>query len=83
MRANFPKLSALMDEAEHDVLAFMTFPKAPWAQIYSTDPLERPNAVVKRRTDVVPQQCGHRATRGRHDDGAMRRVEFEPQVHAA
>ena len=42
-----------MDEAEHDVLAFMTFPKAHWPQIYSTNPLERLNADIKRGTYVV------------------------------
>lgn len=42
-----------MDDAEHDVLAFMTFPRAHWAQIYSTNPLERLNAEIKRRTNVV------------------------------
>jgi len=31
----------------------MTFPKAHWAQIYSTNPLERLNAEIKRRTNVV------------------------------
>ena len=53
LRAKFPKLGALMDEAENDVLAFMTFPRAHWAQIYSTNPLERLNAEIKRRTNVV------------------------------
>ena len=42
-----------MDEAENDVLAFMTFPTARWAQIYSTNPLERLSAEIKRRTNVV------------------------------
>ncbi len=53
LRAKFPKLAKLMDGAEHDVLAFMSFPKAHRAQIHSTNPLERLNAEVKRRTDVV------------------------------
>ena len=34
LRGKFPKLGALMDEAENDVLAFMTFPRAHWTQIY-------------------------------------------------
>ena len=42
-----------MDEAENDVLAFMTLPRAHWTQIYSTNPLERLNAEIKRRTNVV------------------------------
>lgn len=53
LRGKFPKLGTLMDEAENDVLAFMTFPRAHWAQIYSTNPLERLNAEIKRRTNVV------------------------------
>ena len=53
LRGKFPKLGALMDEAENDVLAFMTFPRAHWTQIYSTNPLERLNAEIKRRTNVV------------------------------
>lgn len=53
LRANFPKLAVLMDDAESDVLAFMTFPKAHRVQIHSTNPLERLNAEIKRRTDVV------------------------------
>ncbi|NNM92075.1 MAG: IS256 family transposase [Candidatus Eremiobacteraeota bacterium] len=53
LREKFPKLSAMLDEAEHDVLAFMDFPKAHRKQIASTNPLERVNAEIKRRTDVV------------------------------
>ena len=53
LRGKFPKLGALMDDAENDVLAFMTFPRAHWTQIYSTNPLERLNAEIKRRTNVV------------------------------
>jgi len=40
-------------KAVNDVLAVMTFPKAHWTQIYSTNPLERLNAEVKRQTNVV------------------------------
>src|SRR5688572_30942151 len=53
LRGRFPKLAALMDDAESDVLAFMSFPKAHRTQIHSTNPLERLNAEIKRRTDVV------------------------------
>ncbi len=53
LRAKLPKIAKLMDEAEADVLAFMAFPKAHRLQIHSTNPLERLNAEVKRRTDVV------------------------------
>jgi len=43
----------MLDDAEEDVLAFMAFPKAHRKQLASTNPLERINAEVKRRTDVV------------------------------
>jgi putative transposase len=53
LREKFPKLSAMLDDAEEDVLAFMSFPKAHRKQLASTNPLERINAEIKRRTDVV------------------------------
>lgn len=53
LRGKFPKIGALMDSAEHEVLAYMDFPRAHWLQIHSTNPLERQNAEIKRRTDVV------------------------------
>ena len=42
-----------MDEAEHDVLAYMAFPKEHRAKLHSTNPIERLNGEIKRRTDVV------------------------------
>jgi putative transposase len=53
LRERFPKLADMMDGAEHEVLAHMGFPKSHRQQIHSTNPLERLNAEVKRRTDVV------------------------------
>jgi putative transposase len=53
VRTKFPKLATLMDGAEADVLAFMSFPKSHRVQIHSTNPLERLNAEIKRRTNVV------------------------------
>ncbi len=53
LRAKLPKLAEMMDQSRDDVLAFMDFPKAHRVQIASTNPLERLNAEIKRRTDVV------------------------------
>ena len=53
LRAKSPKLAAMMDDAEYDVLAFMDFPKEHRAKIHSTNVLERLNGEVKRRADVV------------------------------
>jgi len=53
LREKFPKLALMMDGSEGDVLAFMDFPKAHRKQIASTNPIERVNAEIKRRTDVV------------------------------
>src|SRR3989442_15303333 len=53
IRPKVAKLAALMDEAEADVLAFMSFPKDHRPKIHSTNPLERLNGEIKRRTEVV------------------------------
>ena len=53
LRPKLPKLAAFMDEAEDDVLAYMSFPVEHWLKIHSTNGLERLNGEVKRRTDVV------------------------------
>ncbi|MBV5266875.1 transposase [Pinisolibacter sp. B13] len=42
-----------MDEARDDMLAYMAFPREHWARIASTDPIERLNGELKRRSDVV------------------------------
>ena len=51
--ASFPKAGPLMDAAKTDVLAFAAFPKAHWQKIWSTNPLERINKEIKRRSRVV------------------------------
>jgi putative transposase len=53
LRPRWAKLSALMDESEHDVLAYLGFPAQHRAKLHSTNPLERLNKEVKRRADVV------------------------------
>jgi putative transposase len=53
IRPKVAKLAVLMDQAEADVLAFMSFPKDHRSKIHSTNPLERLNGEIKRRTEVV------------------------------
>ena len=53
LRERFPRVAALMEEARDDVLAYMSFHKTHWSQIRSTNPLERLNREVKRRTNVA------------------------------
>ncbi|MCS5729546.1 IS256 family transposase, partial [Herbiconiux moechotypicola] len=48
-----PKVAGMLDTARDDLLAFTEFPAAHWRQIWSTNPLERLNKEIKRRTDVV------------------------------
>lgn len=51
--ARFPKLGPLMDDAKAEVLAFTAFPREHWRKIWSTNPLERVNKEIKRRSRVV------------------------------
>ena len=53
LRGKLPKLGALMDGAEHEMLSYLNCPRAHWLQIHSTNPRERLNAEIKRRTNVV------------------------------
>jgi transposase-like protein len=53
LRGKLPKLATLMDEAEPDVLAYMSFPAPHRAKLHSTNPIERLNGEIKRRTEVV------------------------------
>lgn len=48
-----PKVETMLLEAKVDLLAFAGFPQAHWRQLWSTNPLERVNKEIKRRTDVV------------------------------
>lgn len=53
LREKQARLGALMDASRDDVLAYIDFPREHWAQIASTNPLERVNREIKRRSDVI------------------------------
>jgi transposase-like protein len=53
LAGQFPKVADMLLEAEADLTAFATFPKSHWRRIWSTNPLERVNKEIKRRTRVV------------------------------
>jgi transposase-like protein len=53
MASRWPRAAEVLAAGEEDVLTYMDFPRAHWTRIYSTNPLERLNREVKRRTDVV------------------------------
>src|SRR3712207_5395316 len=53
LEERLPKVAAMLAEAEEDILAFYSFPQAHWSKLRSTNPLERFNKEIGRRTDVV------------------------------
>ena len=53
LESAFPKVAGMLLDAEPDLTAFATFPKSHWRRIWSTNPLERVNKEIKRRTKVV------------------------------
>jgi len=53
LRKQFPGAIPVMEAARDDVLAFLHFPQEHWRKIWSTNPLERLNKEIKRRTNVV------------------------------
>ena len=81
LRPKVPNLAALMDEAEADVLAFMTFPKDHRSKIHSINPLERLNGEIKRRTDVVANETAITRLVGallleQNDEWAVQRARY-------
>jgi len=53
LEVHFPKAMEVLENAENEILSFMEFPKAHQPQIYSTNPLERLNKEIRRRSNVV------------------------------
>jgi len=53
LRERFPKAAQLLEDAQEDILAYMSFPQEHWRQIHSTNPLERLHREIGRRADVV------------------------------
>ena len=53
LSGQFPEVARMLTDATEDLLAFCAFPQAHWRKIWSTNPLERLNGEIKRRTNVV------------------------------
>jgi putative transposase len=87
LRPKLPKLATFMDQAETDVVAYMGFAKDHWSKIHSTNPLERLNGEIKRRTEVVgifPQRGRHPPPLGallleQNDEWAVQRCRYMTQ----
>jgi putative transposase len=53
LASKFPAVATMLTDAREDLTTFASFPPAHWVKIWTTNPLERLNKEVKRRTNVV------------------------------
>ena len=53
LAGQFPEVATMLGDAAEDLLAFCAFPQPHWRKVWSTNPLERLNGEIKRRTNVV------------------------------
>ena len=84
LKPKAPKLAALMDEAQHDVLAYMSFPREHRQKLYSTNPLERPqrrDQATHQRRRHLPQRRRNHTARRRNPSRAERRVGRLKEIH--
>lgn len=80
IRPKVPKLATIMNEAEHDVLAYMSFPQEHRAKLHSSNPLERLIGEIKRRAEVAGPRAisridGVRALE-QNDDWTVQRARY-------
>ncbi len=91
LRPRLPKLAAPMDRAEPDMLAYMSFPPQHRTKLHSTNPLERLNGEIKRRTEVVgifPNEAAITRLVGailleQNDEWAVQRARYITAEHIA
>ncbi len=71
LSVKFPKVAALIEATGHDLLAFMSFPQAHWAELCRANPLELPE-----QAETAAPQRGKGAGRRRTDSAPRRRDDF-------
>ena len=80
----FPAVETMLRDAEADICAFAALPQAHWRKIWSTNPLERVNKEIKRRTNVVgifPNEARrHPPRRRRAPRGPRRMADHRPPL---